>query len=367
MLVFLSGAYNTREAPDENFARELQELFCIGKSKAAFFTEKDVQAVARILTGWTVDWDSIQQSGAPKSVFLSSRHEEADKHFSAFYGNRVIAGRSGDAGADELEDLLDMIFEHPETALHLSRKLYTFFVNSEISQSAENEVIEHMALLIRQHDYEILPALKTLLGSAHFFHPDNMGTLIKSPMDFLLGLWRTLDLPRAGNLMDEDKINRALVWRMAEMGMEIGDPPNVAGWPPYYQAPSYDQLWINTNTIIKRALDTDSIILWGFWISENLQYSADLLAFLENLAFPEDPEKLLQEFASLNMGFTLSSIQLQQVKKILLGGQEKDGYWTSAWQSYENDPQNEEKAGIVLNRLKPTFQMMLQMAEAQLM
>jgi len=260
-----------------------------------------------------------------------------------------------------------MIFDQPETARHLARKLFAFFVNSEISQAAENNVIEPMARLILQHDYELLPALKTLLGSAHFFHPDNMGTLIKSPMDFLLGLWRTLDLPRAGSPMDEDHINSALLWRMAEMGMEAGDPPNVAGWTPYYQAPLYDQFWINTDTITKRALITDSLILWGFWISENLQYAADLLAFVEGLASPEDPEKLLQEFVSLNLGFLLSARQLQQVKKTLLGGQENDGYWTSAWQSYENEPQNEEKAGIVLNRLKPAFQMMLQMAEAQLM
>jgi len=367
MLVFLSGAYNTKEAPDENFARELQELFCIGKNKAAFFTEEDVQAVARVLTGWTVDWDSIGQTGAPKAVFLSFRHEEADKHFSAYYGNRVIRGRSGDAGAEELEDLLDMIFDQPETARHLARKLYTFFVNSEISQAAENNVIEPMSWLIRQHDYELLPALKTLLGSAHFFDPENMGTLIKSPMDFLLGLWRTLDLPRARSPMDEDHINGALLWRMAELGMEAGDPPNVAGWTAYYQAPLYDQLWINTDTITKRALITDSVILWGFWISENLQYAADLLAFVEGFASPEDPEKLLREFASQNLGFWLSARQLQQVKKTLLGGQENDGYWTSAWQSYLGEPLNEEKAGIVLNRLKPALQMMLQMAEAQLM
>jgi hypothetical protein len=367
MLVFLSGAYNTKDAPDENFARELQELFCIGKGKDAKYTEKDVQEAARVLTGWTVEWTSIHSNGAPESIFDPEKHHIGDKQFSAFYGNRIIKGREGVEGAEELEELLDMLFANQETALHLSRKLYTFFVASEISSQAETNVIKPLAQLIRSSNYDLLPALKALLGSAHFFDAEIMGSLIKSPMDYTLGLWRSFGLPVAENPAQETKLYSSILWQMSGMGMEIGDPPNVAGWPPYYQTPQYDKIWINTDSIGKRAIASDSILYWGFWISEALQLPANLLAFTKSMPNPEDPGALIEDFCLLHMGIRLVPEQLAQAKRILLSGQEYDYYWTSAWQAHNDSPNQEEKANVVLNRLKPTFQILLQMAEAQLM
>ncbi len=90
MLLYLNGTFNNKEAPDENYGRELQELFCIGKGPNANFTEEDVQAAARVLTGWVVRWEDFEASRTLPSYFYSPFHDTTNKQFSAFYGNRVI-------------------------------------------------------------------------------------------------------------------------------------------------------------------------------------------------------------------------------------------------------------------------------------
>lgn len=367
MLVFLSGAFNNKDTPDENFARELQELFCIGKGPGAGYQEEDVRAAARVLTGWTVNWESIHSEGPPESYFNAEAHHTGNKQFSAFYGNKVIEGKAGIAGAEELDEMLEMIFATNESSKFIARKLYTFFVASEISTMAETNVIEPLAAIIKGNNYNIRPALKALLSSAHFFHPEVMGALIKSPMDFILGLWRNFDMPRAENPLGEKDFYSAILWNMGNIGMELGDPPNVAGWPPYYQAPNYDKIWINTDSITKRALASDSMIFWGYWISDSVKVNANLLEYVKGFENPEDPNALISEFVLLNLGLDLNEAQFEMTKKILLNGQEQDYYWTGAWLTYLASPNDESNATIVLNRLKPAFQLLLQMGESQLM
>ncbi|MCF1752961.1 DUF1800 domain-containing protein [Mariniradius sediminis] len=367
MLVFLSGAFNNKDTPDENYAREIQELFCIGKGPGAGYQESDVQATARVLTGWTVDWNSIHRAGEPVSYFNPEMHHTGNKQFSAFYGNRLITGKTGAAGAGELDELLDMIFGTEECAKHISRKLYAFFVATEISENAEANVIAPMANLIRQNNYNILPALRALLSSAHFFHPEVMGAMIKTPIDHTIGLWRTFEMPRAASASAERSFYSSMLWQMSGIGLEIGDPPNVAGWTPYYQVPMYDKLWINTDSITKRALSSDSMVYWGFWIGNGVEIPADLIEYVKTFDTPEDPNALVRQVALLNMGIELTDTQVDFIKKILLNGQDQDYYWTGAWLTFMAEPGNQEKKNIVVNRLKPAFQVMLQLAEAQLM
>ena len=174
-------------------------------------------------------------------------------------------------------------------------------------------------------------------------------------------------MPVAENAMAEKDFYSAIMWDMSGMGMEAGDPPNVAGWTPYYQAPQYDKIWINTYTILKRATGSDSMIFWGYWISNSVKISADLLSYVKGFTTPEDPVLLIKEFALVNLGLELSPSQIEQVKMILLNGQDQDYYWTGAWLTYLASPNDEANATIVTNRLKPALQLLLQMGEAQLM
>lgn len=367
MLIFLSGAFNNKNTPDENFARELQELFCIGKGKDAGYTEDDVRAVARVLTGWTIDWESIHNTGAPQSIFNPEMHFTGEKRFSAFYGNRVIQGREGADGALELDELLDMIFANSETAKHISRRIYAFFVSTEISESAERNVITPLAGIIRQNNYDIAPALRVLLSSAHFFHPHIMGVMIKNPLDFTLGLWKNFEMKKAANPQEERDLYGGILWQTANIGMEIGDPPNVAGWPPYYQTPMYDKIWINSDTIAKRIFLCDSMIFWGYRLTGSQFITADILEFVKKLSKPEDPNLLIQEASVTIMGVGLSESFVDLVKQILLSGQDQDYYWTGAWLTYMANPEDLESKNVILNRLNPAFQRLLQLAETQLM
>ncbi len=369
MLFYLNGNANVKESPDENYARELQELFCVGKGENSGYTEGDVQAAARVLTGWGASWQAVQDGGLVEAEFRSWNHDTSDKQFSAFYGNRLITGKTGDAGREELDELIDMIFDTQEVASYICRRLYNFFVYPEIDEVAEAQVIAPLAEIFRSGDYEIMPVLQALFKSEHFYDTANRGAVLKSPTDHLIGAWRTLEMTYA----DADdkymvyKTHLSMIWSLSGMGMEPGDPPSVAGWPAYYQAPQYDKSWITTDTITARALRIDSMLFWGFWVSEDLQIKADLIAFVSKMTNPELPESMLRESSALLLGIPLSDEAISRLKSILLTGQSTDGYWTAAWYDYTSDPENEEYRLTVENRLKPTFQAMLQLGEFQLM
>lgn len=370
MLFFLNGTYNNKEAPDENYSRELQELFCIGKGPNAGFTESDVQEAAKVLTGWVVDFEKAGEVGDLPSFFYPPYHDTNDKQFSSFYDNTVIQGRSGAEGATETDDLLDMIFNNNEVAAYICRRLYNFFVYHEIDEATETNVIQPLATIFRESNYEILPVLKVLFKSEHFYDAANRGAIIKNPADHLIGLFRTLQIDLSEQTIFESFYTGiSLNWAMSEVGMELGDPPSVAGWQAYYQEPTFDRFWINTDTITKRAIRQDSLVFpsWGFWVSENLRISADLLAFVGALNNPSNPNDLINECQQLLLGIDLSQEVKDGFKNILLSGQADDFYWTDAWDLYSSDIENEENKMIVQNRLVSFFQPFLQLAEFQLM
>ncbi len=369
MLFFLNGTFNNKDAPDENYGRELQELFCIGKGENANFTEEDVQAAARLLTGWTVDFDTIEKEGIPSSFFWPDTHDTNDKQFSAFYNNTKITGKSGEDGAQELDEMLDMIFNTNELAAYISRRLYNFFVATEINATVELNMIQPMAELFRNSNYEIKPVLEALFKSAHFYDAITMGVRIKNPAEHALGVWRTLNTPplTGETLQTNLQFHASFLWTMSSMGMELGDPPSVSGWTAYYQSPQFDKAWISTSTITQRASVTDAVVFGYIWVNENLSVGADLIHFLEGLNNPSNVNEMLAESTQFLLGLKATPDMLATLKSILLSGQTTDGYWTGAWLDYTNDPTNVEYKLVLENRLKPTFQHILQYAEFQLM
>ncbi len=368
MLIYLNGAFNNQEAPDENYARELQELFCIGKGPGSNYTEQDVQSAAKVLTGWTLRWETLEFEGFPESYFERWLHDNSDKQFSSFYGNTLIEGKVGEGGAQELDELLDMIFDNQETAMHLARRMYSFFVYNSISEATEQNVIAPLAQIIRDNDFEILPALTVLLGSEHFFDPEIMGAQIKNPADFTLAYWRIFGLPAETESSAAALIAQSgILWQMASIGMELGDPPNVAGWPAYYQTPQFDKSWITTDSITNRAVQTDSMVFWGFWLSEDQVVTADLLQFLETLDRPDDINLMINEVTSLLLGIDLTQDQIDEIKGTLLTGQQNDDYWNTAWSLYLQNKNDMQYVAVLNNRIKPAFQLLLQLGESQLM
>lgn len=368
MLSYLNGRRNVKVAPDENYGRELQELFCIGKGADAGFTEQDVQSAAKVLTGWFFDWDAPEQVGTITSYFRENQHDYTDKQFSAFYNNKIISRPDGTGGDTELDEMLDMIFDTQEVAKYICRRIYTFFVYNIIDDATEQNIIEPLAQIFRSNNYDILPVLETLFKSAHFNDEANHGCLIKSPAEMVFGLWREVgfDYDDPNDITTRGKTNRILHWHCEGMNMSIGDPPNVAGWPSYYQLPQYDKSWITTDTITDRGEIVQTWLGWGVWVSSELYLPTVALAFTKILDDPFDPNSLILEATNLLLGIPINEDVRNDLKTILLSGQEQDYYWTDAWAIYIGDESNMEAKNIVEWRLKQLYIHLLQLGEYQL-
>jgi uncharacterized protein (DUF1800 family) len=361
MLRYLNGYLNNKNSPDENYARELQELFTLGKGPKSNYTEGDVKAAARVLTGYTVNATTIS------SVFDPNRHDTGPKQFSAFYNNVTITGKTGVNGASETDELINLIFLQNETALHICRRLYRFFVYYEIDDATEANVIIPMANLFRSSNYEIKPVLKVLFSSDHFFDPVNRAGLIKSPVDLCVGLAREFDMvfPDATDYVNQYYMHDYIRTLASNMQQNIGDPPNVAGWSAYYQEPQFHKLWINADTLPRRNQFTDSMIGNGY-TRNGKKINIDILTFVNSLSDPSNPNTLIND--SLEIIYAIETAQQVKdfLKSILLSGQTSDSYWTDAWKTYRANTSNATNRNIVLNRLTTMFKYLMNLPEYQL-
>jgi uncharacterized protein (DUF1800 family) len=363
MLYYLNGHYNIKNSPDENYARELQELFTIGKGPN-LWNEDDVKAAAKVLTGYRVDQGSLTTS------FDSTKHETANKQFSAFYNNTVITGQSGANGANELDDLLNMIFAKDQiVAKHLCRKIYRFFVYYDIDATIETDIISGMATTLINNNWNIKPVLLQLFKSDHFYDTLSMDCYIRTPMDFYLGLARTLNIqiPISTPIEDYWRAYYIFAYYCEQNGMDPGSPPSVSGWPAFYQTPQFHQMWINSDTLPKRMKMNDALFTnYGVWASPNYQVKCDVLAFVQTLSDPADPVAVIDECVLYLLGLTLSQSMKDYFKSILLSGQSQNYYWTNAWNDYINSPGNATFEGIVKGRLQLMLTEMCRLAENHL-
>lgn len=364
MLRYLNGAFSTKKAPDENYGRELQELFTVGKGPGSHYTESDVKAAARLLTGYTIDYKTMTPQFAPY------RHDEGDKQFSAFYNNRLIKGRKGKEGEAELDELLDMIFEQEEVARFICRKLYRFFVYHHIDAATEKNIITPLAKTFRNNNYEIKPVLRQLFLSRHFFDPANRGGIIKSPLDFIVGMFREFGVRFAKDIDIAEKGAhlRQLYQIVREQQQDLGDPPNVAGWPAWYQEPQFDKIWVNSDTLPRRNSFSDNML--GAGIGRGAcRTGIDFLAFTKSLSNPGNPDMLISEAISLLYALDLSARDKEQLKtSILLSGLQgkiSDHYWTQAWQKLTDHPDDRQNRNSVTAKLKALYKYLMNLPQYQ--
>ncbi len=367
MLRYQNGYLNTNTAPDENYGRELQELFTIGKgadNATQGYSEADVKAAARVLTGWQVNGTTNT------SYFTSSRHDTANKQFSSFYNNTVITGRSGATAGDlEIADLLNMIFATNDSAMHICRKLYRWFVYYTIDAATETNVIAPLAQIFRSNNYDIKPVLSALFKSQHFYDVLNQGCIIKSPVDLIAGLCREFSVVFPS--VTTDYAGAYNTWQLLNslaitFQQNIGDPPNVAGWPPYYQAPQFHEIWINSDTFPKRNQFTDTMLLNGY-SRGGKTIKIDPTLFAKSLPAPGDPNKLISDSIIYLFRLPLTQSSMDQLKKdIILGGQTSDYYWTNAWTAWITNPNDVVNANIVKTKLRDLYQYLMKLAEYQL-
>jgi uncharacterized protein (DUF1800 family) len=198
MLLYLDNARSRRQAPNENFARELMELFTLGEGR---YSEADLKDVARAFTGWSVN----AESGGFR--FRVAWHDS---------GEKTIFGESGAFDGDAV---IELLLARPETARLIVAKLWRQFI-SERPDAAE---VERLATLFRDGGYEVKPLLTALLATNAFWAPENRGRLVKAPVDLIVGTVRLFALP-VGDARD-------LAWLSRHLGQDLFDPPDVKGWP----------------------------------------------------------------------------------------------------------------------------------------
>ena len=362
MLRYLNGYLNIAAAPDENYGRELLELFTLGKGPASQYTEADVKEAAKVLTGWRINGTNYT------TFFDSTRHSTASKTFSSFFNNTIITGRTGaTAGQLELNDLLNMIFAQNEVAKFIVRKFYRWFVYYDIDATTEANVITPLADIFRNNNYNIKPVLTALFKSEHFFDVLNQGCVIKTPADIVIGAMREYDV-KMPPLTDWDNSYghwNTLYANITVMGLNLHDPANVAGMPAYYQEPLFHEIWITTDSLPKRNQFTDVMTNTGY-TRNNIKMQFDFVAFAKTLSNPGNPNDLIDDALKYLYRLNLSPQVKQQMKtQMLLSNQQYDYYWTNAWMAYIASPTT-ANFNIINTRLKDLFRYLMNLSEYQL-
>ncbi|MBL0132000.1 MAG: DUF1800 domain-containing protein [Chitinophagaceae bacterium] len=362
MLRYLNGYLSVASAPDENYGRELMELFTLGKGPGSQYTENDVKEAAKALTGWQINGTTYT------SVFTSSRHSAVNKTFSAFFNNTVITGRTGaTAGQLELTDLLNMIFATQETAKFICRKFYRYFVYYTIDSATETNVIEPLAAIFRNSNYNIRTVLTALFKSEHFFDVLNQNCYIKSPADHIIGSLREMNatFPPLTDWDTNYGMWNFFYANMVNTGQTLHDPPNVSGLPAYYQEPLYHEIWINSDSLPKRNQFTDIMVNSGY-TRNGQRVIFNLVPYVQQFSNPGNPNDLIDDALKFIFRNQLSYETKKTIKtQILLSNQLYDYYWTNAWMAYIASPTT-ANFNIVNNRLKPLFQYFFNLSEYQL-
>lgn len=211
MLSFLNNQQNKKQHPNENFAREVMELFTMGRGN---YSENDIKESARAFTGW-----GFNLAG-----------EFVERKFGHDNGQKTFLGTSGNFDGD---DIIDIILEQKATATFITRKIYRYFVNEELDE----DHIAHLAERFHQSNYDLSALMNDIFSSDWFYDEKNIGTRIKSPVELLVGIRRMIPI--------EMKRPEVQLLFQRTMSQYLFYPPNVAGWPG-------GKNWIDSSSLMLR-------------------------------------------------------------------------------------------------------------------
>lgn len=379
MLRYLNGNDNEKDSPNENYGRELQELFTVGNKNYAGnnnYTEGDVKAAARVLTGWK--YTNYYTSGSTNigTVFNASKHDITNKTFSSHYGNKVVTGQSGaTAGDGELNDLVAMLLAHPETPKFICRKLYRWYVNPNVPPDIEANVIVPLAAFFKSpaNNYAILPLVQKLLTSDVFYDSGHRGAIVKSPIELIVGSLRFFKQPVPNMTTDYVAFHKMMdfvYWNGTNQQLDLLDQTSVFGYEPYYQT-GYSKNWINTTTMALRSDLTDAFIWRWFEVKPGYKLGIDLIAWVSamqpnfsNLATPAIGCEVVYDGFVKNL-FATDLFPAQReflIDDIMMMGFNRTT-WNFEWNAYRANPSDEGKRNTILWRTQSLMRYLLRMAE----
>jgi uncharacterized protein (DUF1800 family) len=335
MVALLDGRLNVKGNPNENYARELLELYTIGKGLNGqipatgipgdyfYFTEQDVQSAAKVLSGYdvddtfaTIDADTLIPRAKLKTGTggLPNQHDNTVKQFSNRLGSATVtptvAGTQPTEASmlDEIDQLINLIYNQAETHKNVCRKIYRFYVYHDITTAIDNTIIADMVTTFTTNNYKIEPVIRELLQSQHFFDSadatidnDNFGAIIKSPLQLVSETLNFFEYQLPDYVSQSESFYMKaenLLNALENQGMKLMNPFDVAGYEAYHQFPLYHRMWINTNALTQRYK-----FIYDTMTTENMEddnVTVDLLAYMQ-LRFStnaSDPDLLIREIAS---------------------------------------------------------------------
>ena len=231
MLAFLDAGVNVKGAPNENFAREILEMFTMG---VGHYSERDIRESARAFTGWN--------ARGTRFVVNADQHDDAMK---------TVFGR--ESRFDGVQ-LIDLILAQPATADYIASRIYRFFVRDDISPQTQRR----LGTVLRENNYELAPLLETIFLSRDFYSAASVGTRIKGPVELLVSTYRKLGLREVPGLPDFNEVTRAL-------GQHLLHPPTVAGW-------AQGKAWITPGLLIERGNFVRDLMFPDFMAISNDRY-----------------------------------------------------------------------------------------------
>ncbi len=292
MILYLNNQQNNKKKPNENFARELMELFTIGIGN---YSEKDIKEAGRAFTGWKAD---VVQG---EFKFVERQHD---------YGTKTFMGKKGAFNGD---DIIDIILEQKEVSIFIARKIYKYFVNPKVDENKVKEI----AGVFYNSDYDIKKMMQFIFSSDWFYGGKNRGVKIKSPVELFVGLKKILDvdLPQQNIMKIVGK----------GLGQALFNPPNVAGWPG-------DKSWIDNATLMLR-LNLPHLLLLAKDVEvkgmesfsrKPKNKSADLRPFIQEFSKKENSEiadDLIHHFIhpplAMNKGLLYKRIELSTPEEVI--------------------------------------------------
>lgn len=412
MLRLLDGNLNVKGSPNENYARELHELYSIGRGLEGtlppvtdpgdyfLFREQDVQEAAKVLSGWDIDdtFSNIDpDTNLPRgivrgSITNASSHDNSVKQFSDRFNSITIqpdplllngSNATEESALDEISQLIESIYSKPETAKNICRRIYRYFVYHTIDSTLDSTVIQDMADTFASNGYKIQPVLEELFKSQHFYEAaggvddDNFGAIIKSPLDLMIGAYRlfSVELPDPILAPAEfyDKTNE-MIRSLGRMGMHFYEPFDVAGYDAYHQFPIYHRSWISTNYLTQRYQFIRDLL------SQSQLNGIDLIAFVQNNfdnPTASDARLLIIELSNYllpvndNLTFDtaaddssgLTAERLNYFLTAFLKSPQIDADPEASWTFRWNNPADME---VVQKQLESLFNAMMQSPEYQL-
>jgi uncharacterized protein (DUF1800 family) len=247
MVMFLNNKQNVKEHPNENFSREVMELFTLGRDN---YTEHDVREAGRAFTGWSIDNDGA-------FVFKEDDHDNDEKQF---------LGRKGNFNGD---DILNILLEQKQTAVFVVQKMYRFFVSDE---NIDEQRVAVLADNFYKSNYDISSLLKEIFTADWFYEEDIKGAKIKSPMELLVGYQRMLPM-----VFDDDTTT---IQMQRVLGQHLFNPPNVAGWPG-------GRYWINSSSLTLR-MKLPEALFTSKELNPHLKPQRQGMHYSGNISFEQD-------------------------------------------------------------------------------